>query len=107
MRCFRQGNPLSGDFVIRSILWKAGVDCNDTIFSKIIQLLAYANEMGNTSHIKWDITVAIECVFADMCLDDMDQADTGLADICLAVNEGKNKYRLLRSKDMRLIEFRC
>ena len=45
---FRQGVPLSSDifnFVMESVLRKAGVHRNGTIFQKSVQLLAYADDI--------------------------------------------------------------
>ena len=48
VRGFRQGDPLSCDlfnFVMESVLRKAGVNRNGTIFQKSVQLLAYADDI--------------------------------------------------------------
>ena len=45
---FRQGDSLSCDrfnFLLESVLRKAGVHCNGTIFYKSVQLLAYADDI--------------------------------------------------------------
>ena len=48
VRGFRQGDPLSCDLfnsLMESMLWKAGVHRNGTIFYKSVQLLAYADDI--------------------------------------------------------------
>ena len=80
VRGFRKVDPLSCDifnFLMESLLWKAGVHCNGTIFYKNIQLIAYANDIDIIGPTMRDVFTAIE---------------RKSAKIGLAVNEGKTKY---------------
>ena len=55
---FRQGDPLSCDhfnFVMESILRKAGVYCNNTIFQNSVQFLTYADDLDIIDRTKGDV----------------------------------------------------
>lgn len=45
------------NFVMGSVLGKDEIHCKGKIFSKGVQLLAYADEMDIIGHIKRDVTV--------------------------------------------------
>ena len=65
LRGFRQGNPLSCDllnFVMDSILRKAGVHRSGTIFQKSVQLLAYADDIDIIGRTKRDVTAAFSAI---------------------------------------------
>ena len=82
VRGFRQGDPLSCNlfnFFMESMLRKADVHRNGTIFYKSVQLVAYADIIGRTMR---DVTV----VFGAIELDSVKMDP--------AVNEGKMKYML-------------
>ena len=86
VRGFRQGEPLSCDlfnFVMESVLRKAGVHRNGTIFQKSVQLLAYADVIAIIGRTKRNLI------------------NTKMG---LAVNEVKTKYMFSTSKDVRRID---
>ena len=61
LRGFRQDNPLTCalfNFVMDSVLRKAGVYRNGTIFKKSVQLLAYAGDIDIIGCIKLDVIAA-------------------------------------------------
>ena len=92
---FRQGVPLSCDlynFVIESVLRKAGVYRNGTIFQKSVQLLAYADDIDIIGRTKRDVTAAFSAI---------ERESTKMG---LAVNEGKTKYMLSTCRDARRID---
>ena len=63
VQSIRQGNPLSCNlfnFVIESVLRKAEVHRDGTIFQKSVQLLAYADDI--IEGIKRDINVAFSAI---------------------------------------------
>ena len=91
MRGFRQGDPLSCDlfnFLMESVLRKAGVHRNGTIFYKSVQLLAYADDIDIIGRTMRDVTAAFSAI-------ERESAKMGLA-----VNEGKTKYMLSTSGDV-------
>ena len=76
-----RGDPLSCDlfnFVMESILRKAGVHCSGIIFQKSVQLLAYADDIDIIGRTKRDVTVAFGAIKRG------ESTKMGLA-----VNEGK------------------
>ena len=88
VRGFRQANPLSYDlfnFLLESVLRKAGVHCNGTIFYKSVQLLAYADDIDIFGCTMRDVTAVFSTIERES------------AKIRLAVNEGKTKYMLTTS----------
>ena len=95
VRGFRQGDPLSCDlfnFVMESVLQKAGVHRSVTIFQKSVQLLAYADDIDIIGRTKRDVTAAFSAI---------ERESTKMG---LAVNEGKTKYMLSTSRDVRRID---
>ena len=91
VRDFRQGDPLSYDlfnFVMESVLRKAGGHRNGTIFQKSIQLLEYADDIYIIVHTKRDDTAAFSSIKRE-------SMKTGLA-----VNDGKTKYMLSPGRDV-------
>ena len=65
VRGFRQGNPLSCDlfnFIMESVLRKAGVHRNGTIFQKSVQLLGYADDSDVIECTKRDVTAAFSAI---------------------------------------------
>lgn len=50
------------NFAIKSILQKARVYRNGTIFCKSVQLLAYENDIDSIGHIKSDVTSAFSAI---------------------------------------------
>ena len=88
VRGFRQGDPLSCDlfnFLMKSVLRKAGVHRNGTIFYKTVQLLSYADDIHIRGRTVRDVTVAFSAI------------EWGSVKMGLAVNEGKTKYMLSTS----------
>ena len=95
VRDFRQGEPLSCDlfnFVIESVLRKVKVHCNDTIFQKTVQLLAYVDDIDIIGRTKREATAAFSAI---------GRKSTKMG---MAVNEGKTKYTLSTSRYLRLID---
>ena len=93
---FRQGDPLLCDFfnfVIESVLQKAEVHCNGTIFQKSVQLLACADDIDIIGRTKRDATAAFSAI---------ERESTKMG---LAVNEGKTKYMFSTSRKVRCIDF--
>ena len=83
VRGFRQGVPLSYDvlnFLLESVLRKAELHRNGTIFYKSVQLLAYADDIDITGRTMRDVSAAFSA-------NERESAKKGLA-----VNEGKTKY---------------
>ena len=65
VRGFRRGNPLSCDlfnFLLESVLRKAGVHRNGTIFYKSVQLLAYLDDIGIIGRTMRDVTAAFSAI---------------------------------------------
>lgn len=71
-----------------SVLRKAGVHCNTTIFSKNVQLLEYAEDI---EHTKWNTTGAFSVT------------ERNSTDIGLELNEGKIKHILSKIVAMQRI----
>ena len=88
VRGFRQGDALSCDlfnFLMESVLRKAAVHRNGTIFYKSVQLHAYAEDIDIIGRTMRDVTAAFTAI-------EWESAKMGLV-----VNEGKTKYMLSRS----------
>ena len=65
MRGFRQGDLLSCDlfnFLLESVLRKAGVHRNGTIFCKSFQLLVYADDIDIIGRTMRDVTAAFSAI---------------------------------------------
>ena len=65
VRRFRQGDPLACDlfnFVMESVMKKAGIHRNGTIFQKSGHLLAYADYIDIIGRTKRDVTAAFSAV---------------------------------------------
>ena len=61
VRVFRQGDPLSSDhfnFVMESVLQKAGVHRNGTIFQRSLQSVEYTEDIDIIGRTKRDVTAA-------------------------------------------------
>ena len=77
---------------MESVLRKAGVHRNGTVFCKSVQLLAYADDIDIIGRTKQDVTAAFSAI-------ERESSKMGLA-----VNEGKTKYMLSTSRDARRID---
>ena len=71
---------------------KAEVHCNDTIFQKSVQLLAYTDDIDIIGCTKRDVTAAFSAI-------EWESAKMGLT-----VNENKTKYMFSTSRDVRRID---
>ena len=67
---------------MQSVLRKAVVHCNGTIFQKTVLLLAYADDIDITGRNKRDVTVNFSAI---------ERESTKMG---LALNERKTKYRV-------------
>ena len=76
---------------MESVLQKAGLHRNGTIFQKNLQLLAYA-DVDVLGHTKRDVTATFSAIERES------------TKIGLTVNEGKTKYMLSTSRDVRRID---
>ena len=88
VRGFRQGGPLSCDlfnFLLESVLQKAGVHRNGTVFYKSVQLLVYTDVIDKIGRTMRDVTAAFRAL-------ERESVKMGLA-----VNLGKTKYMLSTS----------
>ena len=70
---------------MESVLRKADVHRNGTIFYKSVQILAYANDIDVIGRMMRDVTAAFSAI------------ERASAKMGLAVNEGKTKYMLTTS----------
>jgi len=90
-RGLRQGDSLSCNlfnFVMESVLRKAGVHLSGTILSnRSVQLLAYADDIDIIGRTKRDVTAAFNAI-------ERESAKVGLA-----VNEGKTKFMICSSRE--------
>ena len=77
---------------MESVLQKAGVQCNGTIFQKSVQFFAYADDIDIIWRTEWDVTAAFSAI------------ERKSTKTHLAVNEGKTKYMLSTSRDVRCID---
>ena len=73
---------------MESVLRKAQVHHNGTIFLKRVQLLAHADDIDIMGHTKWDVTATFSAI------------ERPSSELGLAVNESKTKYILSTSRDM-------
>ena len=97
VRGFRQVDPLSSDlfnFVMESVLRKAGVHRSGTIFQKSVHLLAYADDIDIIGRTKRDLIAAFSAI-------EWESTKMGLA-----VNEGRIKYIFSTCRDVRRIDSR-
>ena len=65
VRGFRQGDPLAGDlfdFVMESVLRKARVHRNGTIFQTSVQLLACADDINIIGRTKRDVSAVFSAI---------------------------------------------
>ena len=98
VRSFRHADPLSCDlfnFLLDSMLWKEGVHRNGTIFYKILQLLAYADNIAIIGRMMRDVIAAFRAI---------ERASVKMG---LAVNEGKKKYMLFISRAVYGVSDHC
>ena len=77
---------------MESVLRKAGVYRNGTIFRKNVQLLAYADDIDTIGRTKRDVTAPFSAI---------ERKSTKMG---LAVNGGKKKYMLSSCRDARRID---
>ena len=88
VRGFRQLSCDLFNFVMESVLRKARVHPNGTIFHKSVQLLTHVDEIDIIGRTKRNVTAAFGVV------------EREFTKMGPAVNEGKTKYILLASRDM-------
>ena len=76
---------------MENVLWNAGVHRNGTNLQKSVQLLAYADDIDIIGCTKRDVTAAFSAI------------ERGSTKMSLTINEGKTKYMLTTSRDVRRI----
>ena len=91
MRGFKDGDPISCNlfnFVVDSVLRKAGVHCNCNVYQTSFQSLTYSDIIDSLGHTKRDVTSAFSAI---------ERESTKMGP---AVNKAKTKYMLSASKDV-------